>query len=86
MKKIIIEKLLLLFVLLFALVACVGTNDTAVKTNHVDAYGNTLDYFIVDGMPCIEASERMSCDWSLWDGRVEDGNIILPAGVIVYEE
>ena len=80
------KKLLLAFVLLFVLVACTDTNDTAVDAKHVDAYGHTLTYFIVDGMPCIEASERMSCDWSQWDGRVEDGNIVLPPGVIVYEE
>lgn len=42
-----------------------------------------INYFVVDGMPCMYVDTGVneggiSCDWSKWDGHVEDGEIVLP--------
>jgi hypothetical protein len=41
-----------------------------------------FDYFVLDGMPCA-IQERtkavaLSCDWDLWNGKIEDGEITFP--------
>lgn len=44
------------------------------------------NYVVVDGMPCIEQTysiganynKSITCDWSQWNGYMEDGVIVFP--------
>lgn len=66
-----------LFVTLMVLVGCGST--TSVETKSPQYYG--LEYQVIDGMPCIrDTSYRqggISCDWSKWEGRVINNQIVL---------
>ena len=43
---------------------------------------NEIDYIVLDGMPCaiVDGHEKfaISCDWSKWNGQIEDGVITFP--------
>lgn len=41
-----------------------------------------LEYFVVDGMPCLQQNTDtgggITCDWSKWEGAVDGDVIVLP--------
>lgn len=67
--------------LLFLLVGCSPASQTMVEKLEA---GN-FEYIIIDGMPCvydyISSGQMLSCDWSRWDGDVQDGIIVIPSEV-----
>ncbi len=83
------KKILFAISLLF-LVSCVpqqAVRDYQDGITPTNASLNTVEYIIIDGMPCLHykliASQEtsMTCDWSQWNGYVIDGTIVIPSEV-----
>lgn len=65
-----------LFLVLFLFVSC----SPAGYQSGIQDVDNTymFKYTVVDGMPCLLYSgDGVSCDWSQWNGRVVDGEIVI---------
>ena len=74
-KQFLIVALLLLVFVIFA-VSC----QPHVTVGENDKLTNYYKYFVIDGMPCLSGTVYggISCDWSKWQGTVNDEQIILP--------
>lgn len=83
MKKIVTLVLIILVLgsCVLVLGSCVPGSGEAVNSPE-NSISYNYEYIIVDGMPClineVYKQGAMTCDWSKWDGQVEDGEIVLP--------
>lgn len=76
-------KKFMFLVLLVILVSCTSAGTPKDLSNGIPRDFRRISYFIVDGMPCMYVDTGyneggISCNWSKWDGRIEDGEIFLP--------
>ena len=63
------NKLILLIVVVFMLVACVPPTSSGLADKN--------GYFVKDGMPCFEDYSDITCDWSKWQGQVINGEVVV---------
>lgn len=69
-----------LFLVLFLFVSC-SPQYAEKEVVAVSTYQYDFRYVVIDNMPCIINDEfrgvAITCDWSQWNGRVVDGEIVI---------